>query len=157
MNESSFFTVGLISGGYDPIHVGHISLIEDAGCLCDEVWIILNNDNWLMSKKGYVFMPEEDRRRILLSIKGVTRVFISNHDVDDKDTSVCKDINNIYNFSDDNCRMFFMNGGDRVNTNTPEISICNQLGITVLYGVGGGKIQSSSELVRNANEFHIRT
>jgi D-beta-D-heptose 7-phosphate kinase/D-beta-D-heptose 1-phosphate adenosyltransferase len=53
--------------------------------------------------------------------------------------------------------MFFMNGGDRVNTNTPEISICNQLGITVLYGVGGGKIQSSSELVRNANEFHIRT
>lgn len=129
-----------ISGGFDPIHRGHVNMIEEAAQL-GRVQVYLNTDEWLMRKKGYVFMPFEDRARILMSMKGVEMVI----PVIDEDDTVCETI-----------RMFkpdiFCNGGDRLPENTPELRVCCDLGIQVKFNVGGVKIESSSELVKRAKK-----
>jgi cytidyltransferase-like protein len=124
-----------ISGGMDPPHVGHIRMIREASQFGDVI-VILNSDEWLMRKKGYVFMPWEERAEILSSIKGVTKVV----PVDDTDGTVCEALTRIK-------PQYFANGGDRTDINTPEKKICEEYQITMIWGVGGGKVQSSSELV----------
>ena len=61
-----------VSGGFDPIHVGHVRMIQEAASLGDELVVILNNDHWLMKKKGYVFMPQDQRKEIIEAIAGVS-------------------------------------------------------------------------------------
>jgi D-beta-D-heptose 7-phosphate kinase/D-beta-D-heptose 1-phosphate adenosyltransferase len=124
-----------ISGGFDPIHIGHIRMIRDSANH-GEVIVILNTDEWLRRKKGYCFMPFDQRKEIIESIKGVKSVVSA---IDD-DGTVCKSLESIE-------PDFFANGGDRINTNTPEIQICKKYGIELLWNIGGNKIQSSSELV----------
>lgn len=125
----------MVSGGFDPIHIGHVRMILEAA-KHGEVIVVANSDDWLMRKKGYVFMPWSERAEIIESIRGVVRV----EHVDDSDNTVCEAISR--------CRPdAFANGGDRKGNNTPEVALCNQLGIELLWNVGGGKIQSSSELV----------
>jgi D-beta-D-heptose 7-phosphate kinase/D-beta-D-heptose 1-phosphate adenosyltransferase len=119
----------------DPIHFGHVRMIQEAAQF-GEVIVILNSDEWLMRKKGFVFMPWEERAEIIESIKGVKKVVR----VDDSDGSVCEALRR-------EKPTYFANGGDRTNKNTPEMEVCTDLGISMLWGVGGGKIQSSSELV----------
>ncbi len=124
-----------VSGGMDPVHKGHVRMIQEAAQFGDVI-IILNSDDWLMRKKGFVFMSWEERAEILESIKGVTKVVR----VDDTDGSVCEALRR-------EKPTYFANGGDRTDKNTPEMDVCTDLGITMLWGVGGGKIQSSSDLV----------
>ena len=125
----------MVSGGFDPIHIGHIRMILDAA-KHGEVVVVANSDDWLMRKKGYVFMSWEERAEIIGSIRGVVRV----EHVDDSDNSVCEAIQR--------CRPdAFANGGDRKGNNTPEVALCDKLGIDLVWNVGGGKIQSSSKLV----------
>ena len=124
-----------VSGGMDPIHFGHVRMIQEAAQF-GEVIVILNSDEWLMRKKGFVFMSWEERAEILESIKGVRKVVR----VDDSDGSVCEALRR-------EKPTYFANGGDRTDKNTPEMEVCVDLGISMLWGVGGGKIQSSSELV----------
>ncbi len=124
-----------VSGGFDPIHKGHIQMIREAAEY-GQVIVILNSDDWLTRKKGYKFMSFEERAYIAGSIKGVTLVT----SVDDIDGTVCKALER---FKPD----YFANGGDRYDTNTPEMKLCEELGIQLLWNVGGGKIQSSSDLV----------
>jgi cytidyltransferase-like protein len=124
-----------VSGGMDPVHKGHVRMIQEAAQFGDVI-IILNSDDWLMRKKGFVFMSWEERAEILESIKGVTKVVR----VDDADGSVCEALRR-------EKPTYFANGGDRTDKNTPEMDVCSELGITMLWGVGGGKIQSSSDLV----------
>jgi len=128
----------VVSGGFDPIHVGHIRMIIEAA-KHGNVIVVANSDSWLMRKKGYVFMPFEERQEILASIKGVLRV----ESVDDTDGTVCEALRRIR-------PTHFANGGDRKQTNTPEMDVCKELGINLLWNIGGGKIQSSSDLVRIA-------
>ena len=128
-----------VSGGFDPIHKGHVQMIREAAEY-GKVIVILNSDDWLTRKKGYKFMSFEERAYIAGSIKGVWIV----SDVDDSDNTVCAALRR---FKPD----FFANGGDRYDTNTPEMSVCEELGIKMLWNVGGGKIQSSSDLVFKAN------
>ena len=127
-----------VSGGFDPIHKGHVQMIREASEYGNVV-VILNSDTWLMRKKGYKFMSFEERAYIVGSIKGVKIVT----SVNDTDGTVCEALRRIK-------PDYFANGGDRYDTNTPEMDVCNELNIKMLWNIGGGKIQSSSELVTKA-------
>ena len=125
-----------ISGGFDPIHIGHVRMIQDAKKL-GNVIIFLNTDEWLKRKKGYAFMTWEERSEILLNIKGVKEVYRAM----DEDDTVCEALKF---YKPD----IFANGGDRKVGNVPEYSICEKLGIEMAFSVGGDdKPQSSSWLV----------
>jgi len=126
-----------ISGGFDPVHIGHIRMILEAAEHGDVV-VILNSDNWLYEKKGFLFMAYGDRAEILSAIKGVTEV-VPAGDYKDDDT-VCMALEKLM-------PDFFANGGDRGSYNTPEVSLCERLGIGLLWNIGGEKKRSSSELV----------
>jgi D-beta-D-heptose 7-phosphate kinase/D-beta-D-heptose 1-phosphate adenosyltransferase len=127
-----------VSGGFDPIHIGHIRMIREASKL-GKLIVILNNDAFLTRKKGHPFMPLEERKEILENIKGVESVFISI----DEDDSVCKSLEAI---NPD----IFANGGDRkAESEIREADVCNRLGIEMVFNVGGGKIQSSSWLTKS--------
>ena len=125
----------MVSGGFDPIHSGHVRMILDAANYGDVI-VVANSDEWLLRKKGYFFMNWDERSEILASIKGVVSVTF----VDDTDDTVCEAIERVR-------PDFFANGGDRKTENTPEMELCNSLGVTLLWDIGGGKIQSSSDLV----------
>jgi len=132
----------MVSGGFDPVHAGHIRLIR-AAAEHGDVIVIANSDEWLFRKKGFVFMCFEARAEILNAIKGVIVV----DSVDDSDGTVCEAI---YRHRP----TYFANGGDRGRSNTPEQSVCEELKVKLLWGVGGDKkLASSSELVENAREF----
>lgn len=133
-----------ISGGFDPIHVGHVRMIQSAAELGDVV-VILNTDGWLTRKKGYVFMNWEERHEILMSIKGVTIVMPAK----DYDETVCDSLIDLKDVLGLDC---FANGGDRKKTNTPEMNTCEMLGIEMLWNVGGEKMQSSSALIAKFKE-----
>ena len=131
----------LVSGGFDPVHVGHIRMIREASKYGDVI-VIANSDEWLHSKKGFMFMDFEARHVILDSIKGVLLV----DSVDDSDGTVCDALRR-------HQPTYFANGGDRGKNNTPEVLLCKELGIELLWGIGGEeKIESSSELVKKARE-----
>ena len=130
----------MVSGGFDPIHVGHVRMILEAAKHGDVI-VVANSDDWLIRKKGYVFMPWEERAEIIESIRGVVRV----EHVDDSDNTVCEAISRCHPDA-------FANGGDRKGDNTPEVALCNELGIELMWNVGGGKIQSSSDLVKKSKE-----
>tara|TARA_Y100000310_G_scaffold168032_2_gene168069 strand:- start:1576 stop:2064 length:489 start_codon:yes stop_codon:yes gene_type:complete len=125
----------LVSGGFDCAHIGHIRMILEAAAHGDVI-VVVNSDEWLMRKKGYVFMPWAERAEILAAIRGVVSV----EKVDDTDGTVCEAIKRLK-------PTYFANGGDRKINNTPEMEICEVLGVQLLWNVGGGKIQSSSDLV----------
>jgi len=132
-----------VSGGMDPVHVGHIRLFKAAKKLGDKLIVILNNDNWLLLKKGYIFMPEKERKEILESIKWVDKVILTSHVKNTKDVSVCRELEKIK-------PDIFANGGDRnpKKDPVPEVTVCRKIGCKMVYNVGrGGKIQSSSWLV----------
>ena len=128
----------MVSGGFDPIHKGHIRMIREAAHRGD-VLVVVNSDEWLMRKKGFVFMPFKERVEIIQSIKGVRDTQVVG--IDDSDNTVCEALRKYRPH-------YFANGGDRTNTNTPEMAVCEELGIEMLWKVGGGKVQSSSELVK---------
>ena len=126
----------MVSGGFDPVHAGHIRMILDAGKWGDVI-VIANSDRWLFEKKGFVFMDFDQRAEILHAIKGVVLV----DSVDDTDGTVCEAILR-------HKPTYFANGGDRGRNNTPEQTICEELGIEMLWSIGGDeKRDSSSELV----------
>ncbi len=133
-----------VSGGFDPIHPGHIRYFKEAKELGDKLVVILNNDNWLQKKKKFNFMGEKERKEVIEAIKYVDEVMITRHPKDPEDMSVCEAL---IRLKPD----IFANGGDRVKTNTPETDLCQKLGIKMVFNVGeGGKIQSSSNLVDKA-------
>ena len=127
-----------VSGGFDPVHIGHLRMIQEASEY-GHVIAIVNSDAWLMRKKGYIFMPFEERCEILEGFAATGETT----NVDDKDGTVCEALRRIK-------PDYFANGGDRKTNNTPEMDVCEELGIEMLWGVGGGKIQSSSTLVTDA-------
>lgn len=132
-----------VSGGFDPIHIGHVRLFQEARKFGDELVVILNNDNWLKKKKGYVFMPQKERKEIIESLVGVDRVVVTKHSKNSRDMSVCAELLKIR-------PDIFANGGDRKHDNIPEVPICEAMGCQMVFNVGkGGKVQSSSWLTEN--------
>ena len=135
----------LVSGGFDPLHVGHVCLIQEARRLYGRVFVALNSDQWLMRKKGYVFMPWQERYHVMLNVKGVYKVVT----VDDADGTVCDAIARLK-------PTYFANGGDRDAPNLHESMLCERLGVKQVFGVGGAKIASSSALVARARDREVR-
>lgn len=137
-----------VSGGFDPVHIGHIRMFEEAKKLGDKLVVILNNDNWLHGKKGFAFMPEKERREILLAFEHVDEVVLTGHEPGYTDRSVCKELEAVR-------PDIFANGGDRhpEGDPVPEVELCNRLGIQLVYNIGhGGKVQSSSWLTKRVRE-----
>lgn len=142
MTHSRTVTVA-VSGGFDPIHVGHIRHIRSAKSKGDFLIVFLQPDSWLMRKKGYVFMPYEERKEILESLRWVDMVV----QVEDKGDTV---VETLKKYKPD----IFAKGGDRTPDNMPkeEIDVCAQEGIEIVYGAGGDKVQSSSWLVNKVKK-----
>ncbi len=138
--------VSIVSGGFDPLHVGHIELFERARKLSDELWVILNTDEFLTNKKGKPFMPFDERKKILKSLQVVDVVI----PCIDKDQTVCKTLKKLKKTTAiTDTELFFCNGGDRTSgKNTPEHKLCEEIGIETVYGLGD-KIQSSSWLTND--------
>ena len=124
-----------VSGGFDPVHIGHLRMIQEAS-QWGSVVVIVNSDDWLMRKKGYIFMPFEERCEILRGFADVYDTAV----VNDTDGTVCEALRRLK-------PTYFANGGDRRSDNTPEMKVCAAEGIKLLWNMGGGKIQSSSNLV----------
>jgi len=135
MNKKKQKKTVAVSGGFDPLHVGHIQYFRKAKELGDELIVILNSDKFLLNKKGYIFMSYKERKEIIESIRCVDKVV----PCIDKDQSVCKTLEKIK-------PDIFAKGGDRTLLNIPEKEVCERLGIKMIFGVGE-KIQSSSWLV----------
>lgn len=140
-----------VSGGFDPVHAGHVRLFKKARSLGQELVVILNNDNWLKKKKGFVFIPQSERKEIIEALKWVDKVVLTGHGPKSKDMTVCAELRKIK-------PTIFANGGDRNQKNAnsklsslnPEQALCQEMGVKMVFNVGeGGKIQSSSWLVKN--------
>jgi len=137
--------ISIVSGGFDPLHVGHIELFNNARKLSDALFVILNTDRFLFEKKARVFMPFAERKIMVESVKGVDLVVPC---IDD-DNTVCKTLEKLSSLVEAvDADLLFCNGGDRTNgENTPEHKICEKLNIETVYGLGD-KIQSSSWLTK---------
>jgi D-beta-D-heptose 7-phosphate kinase/D-beta-D-heptose 1-phosphate adenosyltransferase len=130
-----------VSGGFDPIHIGHTRLFKKAKSFGDKLVVILNNDNWLKQKKGFVFVPQNERKEIIESLKWVDEVILTGHRPNLKDMSVCAELKKLK-------PDIFANGGDRTKNNIPEAAVCKAINCKMVFNAGeGGKIQSSSWLL----------
>ncbi|MBL7022339.1 adenylyltransferase/cytidyltransferase family protein [Patescibacteria group bacterium] len=133
-----------VSGGFDPLHIGHVRLFEAAKKLGDRLIVIINNDNWIELKKGKAFMPESERKELIEALRVVDEVYLTKHEKGTKDMSVCEALEDIK-------PDIFANGGDRKEDNIPEVDMCKEIGCEMIFNVGkGGKVQSSSWLIDKA-------
>ena len=131
----------LVSGGFDPIHSGHIKLIKEASNYGDVI-VLLNSDKWLRNKKGRAFLPFEERKVILNSIKNVIDVLECGN-LDQTCIDGIKKV--ILKYSDFN--IFFANGGDRNDITSPETLFCKKNNIKTIWGIGGNKKSNSSSWI----------
>ena len=149
MNKEDWIkNVIILSGGFDPVHKGHIRMFREACNLGAQVIVGLNSDEWLTRKKGKPFMKWDERAEILESCKFVNQVL----PMDDSDDTACDVIIQVYElYKDYDVNIYFANGGDRKKGNVPELNVCKNLNVVMLWGIGGGKIQSSSWLINGGN------
>ena len=140
------FDIVILSGGFDPVHIGHVKMVKAAAELAEVVVVGVNSDEWLTRKKGKPFMSYEERAYIMQEIKGVTYAV----SFDDSDNSACDLIKTARAMSGADVKIAFANGGDRVIENIPEVQTCIDNSVEMIWNVGGGKIQSSSDLIKNS-------
>lgn len=128
-----------VSGYFNPLHVGHLEMIQKSKKLGDKLVVIINNDFQVKLKGSVPFMKQEDRIKIISALRDVDEVFLSI----DRDKTVCKSLSKIK-------PNIFANGGDRKSLNdVPEYPVCQKLGIDMVDGLGK-KIRASSELIKKA-------
>lgn len=131
----------LITGGFDPIHSGHLAYIQAAKALGDILVIGANSDAWLRTKKGRAFMPLRERTAILRAIAGVDSVI----DFDDSD-GTAKNAIRMCRQSYPQDEIIFANGGDRTDENIPEMDVADD-NVKFVFGVGGFKKANSSSWI----------
>ena len=136
----------VVSGGFDPIHTGHIAYFNSAREFGDNLIVALNSDNWLKNKKGKSFMPFEERKAIIENLKMVSEVI----SFEDDEFGSC--INGLIKIKEKypNDQIIFCNGGDRNKDNIPEMSV---EGIEFRFGVGGHEKKNSSSWILKDYEF----
>ena len=144
--------VVVASGYFDPLHVGHIEYLERAKLLGDALLVIVNNDEQAKSKKGKPFMNQQDRLKIVGSLKCVDNAIISI----DADASVCKTIEEIVKTATTADISIFANGGDRKEEEIPEARTCKELGIKIVDSLGE-KIRASSDFFeeKDPNKYRV--
>ena len=144
----SMSKVSIVSGGFDPVHSGHINLMLAARELSDQLIVLLNSDEWLSRKKGRPFMNFFERKMVLENLWFVDYVL----DFDDSDNSAVDGLEKVVSMYKQKDDLYFCNGGDRNSLDDiPEKGVP---GIQLKFGVGGDtKINSSSKLV---NEYFSR-
>lgn len=139
-------TIVVATGGFDPLHSGHIAYLNEAKQLGDILIVGLNSDDWLCRKKGKPFLPFNERRIILSNLAMVDNV-IEFNDSDDSATHAIFQSKVLF----PNNKIIFANGGDRTNNNTPEQ---DQYGtdpqISFVFGVGGATKANSSSWILEA-------
>lgn len=138
----------IISGGFDPIHSGHIAYLDAAAKLGEKLIVALNSDNWLINKKGKFFMPFDERKKIIENIKNVDCVIDFEDDDSGSAINALLKVKKMYPNED----IIFANGGDRNKENIPEMSL---EGIEFKFGVGGDdKKNSSSWILKKWQYYH---
>lgn len=138
----------IVSGGFDPIHSGHIAYFEAAKNLGDKLIVALNSDTWLINKKGKFFMPFNERKAIIENLSFIDLVIDFDDDYLGSATNALIKVKELYP-DDDIC---FANGGDRDKENIPEMSID---GVEFLFSVGGDdKKNSSSWILKKWHYYH---
>jgi len=130
--------IGLITGGMDPLHSGHINYIQAGAKLCDILVVGLNSDDWLTRKKGKSFLPIEERTAVVSALKGVDHV-ITFDDSDGTAKDAIRQVKSMF----PNATIKFMNGGDRNSNNVPEMSE----DVEFIFGVGGDNKSNSSSWI----------
>jgi len=141
----------IVSGYFNPLHSGHLDYIESAKEKGDYLIVIVNNDKQVEMKGSVQFMCQEERLRILSSIKGVNKAVLSI----DEDSTVCQTIRQEHNklqYDPFVQSISFGNGGDRKEGGIIEEILEEELGIIMLYNLGGEKTQSSSNLIKKVGK-----
>ena len=134
----------IVSGYFNPIHKGHLEYFNNAKALCDELFVIVNNDHQRSLKGSKEFQNEDERMIIVSNIKAVDKAILSI----DKDRTVCETIRMIASKYGTEYELAFANGGDQNNDTIPERPICEEMNVALIDGLGD-KIQSSSWLLKN--------
>jgi cytidyltransferase-like protein len=138
----------IVSGGFDPVHSGHIAYLKEAKKLGDKLIVALNSDSWLVDKKGKYFMPFDERKAVIQSISYVNQVIGFEDDSMGSCINGIEEVKKMYP-SDE---IYFANGGDRDKANIPEMSV---KGVKFLFSVGGDdKKNSSSWILKNWQYYH---
>ena len=138
----------VVSGGFDPIHSGHIEYFKSAKSLGDKLIVALNSDNWLEKKKGKFFMPFIEREAIVKSITYVDKVISFDDDVKGSCINALEKVKLLY--PDDH--IYFANGGDRNKKNIPEMKVSD---IDFIFGVGGNDKKNSSSWILNKWQYYF--
>ncbi len=137
----------VVSGGFDPLHSGHIEYFNSASVLGDKLIVALNSDNWLNKKKGKYFMPFNERKSVIESLKMVDEVV----DFDDDDLGSCINALNKIKNNYPSDEIIFCNGGDRNKENCPEMCVSD---IKVIFGVGGEDKKNSSSWILKRWQYY---
>jgi D-beta-D-heptose 7-phosphate kinase/D-beta-D-heptose 1-phosphate adenosyltransferase len=134
----------LVTGGFDPLHSGHLAYLKAARKLGDKLIVGINSDDWLVRKKGKNFLPEKERHEILSAIKYVDGCILFN-DQDDTSIEAIKNVKMLFPFA----KIIFANGGDRTRDNIPEMVFED---VEFVFGVGGKDKKNSSSWILSKYE-----
>ena len=141
----------LVSGGFDPIHIGHVRMLEEAKKLGDKLVVVINNDNWLIPKRAMYSCHQVNAKRSSRNSRSSTRSCLPRTRKMIR-SSVSRELAELK-------PAIFANGGDRKNVkDIPEAAVCKEYGIKLIFNVGhGGKVQSSSWMIRDAARNFVRS
>ena len=134
----------IVAGYFNPLHKGHLEYFNNAKALCDELFVIVNNDHQRELKGSKPFQDEQERLLIVSNIKAVDKAVLSV----DLDRTVCMSIRKLAEQYGTDYDLAFANGGDQNNDTIPETPVCKELGVEMVDGIGE-KIQSSSWLLKS--------
>jgi len=129
------YDVMILSGGFDPLHVGHVRMIQAARAQAALVVVGLNSDAWVEEKKGRVPLPIADRCEVLAAIRGVTSAVR----FDDRDGTAIDLIRRVRAVAGPDSKIAFGNGGARSQETVPEVDVCRELNVDLVWNVGGAE------------------
>lgn len=140
------YDIVIISGGFDPVHKGHVRMVKSSAELCEMLIVGVNSDDWLRRKKGKEFMEFDERVEIMSAFQGVGYA-VGFDDSDNSASDLIKRTRELYPAAS----IAFANGGDRLHDNIPEVQTCLEHDVEMVWNIGGGKIQSSSDLIKKSS------